>query len=150
MTGFQVHQNLSDPLYRNAWLHSDPKDGAGGVLYLVPQAGGGLARFVVKFQSADGKLLRLKEVRLDCLLATNPGATDGLIAVTLAGQGFELPECSARGFGPVQFLLNDEQPRTPMSLPTDPYESFEIRIGLADSNGGQPQVALKTLALVVE
>ncbi len=150
MTGFQVHQNLTEPLYRNAWLHSDPKDGAGGVLYLVPQAGGGLARFTVKFKSANGRLLRLKHVRLECLLATNQGATDGLIALTVAGDGFELPECSARGFGPVQFALDSELPKTPMSLPAEPVESFELRIGLADSNGGQPQVALKKLDVVVE
>lgn len=150
MSGFQVHQNLTDPLYRNAWLHSDPKDGAEGVLYLVPQVGGGLARFMVRFKSADGKPLKLLEVRLECLLATTPGASDGLIAVTVAGDGFQLPECSARGFGPIGFLLDGREPRTPMSLPTSPVESFELRIGLADSNGGQPQIGLRRLELVLE
>lgn len=150
MTGYQVHQNLSDPLYRNAWLHSDPKDGAGGVLYLVPQAGGGLARFTVKFKSAEGKPLVLKDIRLECLLATTQGAADGLIAVTLAGEEFQLPECCARGFGPIQFHLSQDPPRTPMSLPAEPVASFELRIGLADANGGMPQVALKKLDLVLE
>jgi hypothetical protein len=104
----------------------------------------------VKFKSAAGKPVMLKEVRLECLLATTQGATDGLIAVSLVGEQFQLPECSARGFGPVQFHLTQEPPRTPMSLPPLPVEAFELRIGLADSNGGQPQVALKKLDLVLE
>ncbi len=150
MTGFQVHQNLSEPMYRNAWLHSDPKDGAEGVLYLVPQAGGGLAAFKLRFKSADGKPFRLKELTLNCLLATQPGGTDGLIAVTLAGTSFRLPEATVRGFGPIQLAFRPPPPLHPMALPADLIDAFELNIGLADSNGGNPQVGLHKILWLLE
>lgn len=150
MTGFQVHQNLSEPMYRNAWLHSDPKDGAEGILYLVPQAGGGLAGFKLRFKSADGRPFRLKELNLSCLLATQPGGGDGLVAVTLSGPAFRLPEATVRGFGPVQIAFRTAPPLHPMTLPLDPMDSFELSIGLADSNGGNPQVGLHKIRWQLE
>lgn len=150
VTGFQVHQNLCEPMYRNAWLHSDPKDGAEGVLYLVPQAGGGLAAFKLRFKSADGKPFLLKELTLSCLLATQPGGSDGLIAVTLAGARFRLPEATVRGFGPIQMAFRPAPPAHPMTLPADPIDAFELSIGLADSNGGNPQVGLQRILWLLE